>query len=203
MSQHVSEWLNAYYDGELRGNRLHQVEAHLTECELCQKELESLDRLSNVLHTVPAPEFVSAERFASQVSLRLPHKQSAISRKQLFDLGWWMIPVGLLGIWVFIGTAFFVSDILSAANNFGLLSNISGWLDFGTSGDTLWTAALGQFGVLSGNSLNLAESTEAFTRTALPLLILNVSIALLYLSWMAIWWARHARHESQVTRPTP
>lgn len=211
MSQHVSEWLNAYYDGELRGNparfttserdvrgnRLHQVEAHLAECELCQKELESLDRLSTVLHTVPAPEFVSAERFASQVSLRLPHKQAVISRKQLLDVGWWMIPVGLLGIWVFVGTAFFVSDILSAANGVGLLSNISGWLSFGSSTGAFWTATLGQFGVLSGNSLSWAESMEAFTRTSLPILILNVSIALLYLSWMAIWWARHTPHERQ------
>jgi Putative zinc-finger len=197
MSKHVSEWLNAYYDGELRGNRLHQVEAHLTECELCQKELESLDRVSSVLNTVPAPEFTSAERFASQVSLRLPHKQALISRKQIFDVGWWMIPVGLLGTWIFIGTAFFVSDILSAANNLGLLSSISGWLAFGTSGDTFWTATLGQIGVLSGNSLNWAESTEAFTTTSLPIIILNVSIVLLYLSWMAIWWARHTRHERQ------
>ena len=29
MSKHVSEWLNAYHDGELHGSQLHQVEAHL------------------------------------------------------------------------------------------------------------------------------------------------------------------------------
>jgi predicted anti-sigma-YlaC factor YlaD len=197
MSNHISEWLNAYHDGELSGNRLHQVEAHLAECELCQKELESLDRLSNALHTVPAPEFTSAERFASQVNLRLPHKQAVISKNQIFNVGWWMIPVGLLGIWVFMSTAVFVSEILSAANSVGLLSNISGWLTFGSSSSASWTAALGQFGVLSGNSLNWAESTETFTRTFLPFIILNVSIALLYLSWMAIWWVRHTRHERQ------
>jgi len=193
MSNHVSEWLNAYHDGELHGNRLHQVEAHLAECELCQKELESLDRLSNVLHMVPAPKFVSAERFASQVSLRLPHKQTVISRKHIFEVGWWMIPVGLLGIWVFIGTAFFVSDILSAANSLGILNNISGWLTFGSSSAASWTATLGQFGVLGGRSLTWAETTEALTRTFLPFITLQVSIALLYLGWMAIWWARHTR----------
>ena len=26
MSNHVTEWLNAYLDGELKGKRLHQVE---------------------------------------------------------------------------------------------------------------------------------------------------------------------------------
>jgi len=193
MSNHVSEWLNAYYDGELHGNRLHQVEAHLAECELCQKELESLDRLSNVLHMVPAPEFVSAERFASQVSLRLPHKQMIVPRKQILEMGWWMVPIGLLTVWVFIGTAFFISDILSAANNLGLLGGISSWLAFGSSNSVYWSATLGQFGVLSGNSLNWAESTEALTRTSLPFITLQISIALLYLSWMAIWWARRTR----------
>ena len=36
MSNHVSEWLNAYFDGELTGKLLHQVEDHLAECEACQ-----------------------------------------------------------------------------------------------------------------------------------------------------------------------
>ena len=56
MSTHVSEWLNAYYDGELHGSRLQHVESHLAACELCQTELESLESLSDLLHQVPAPE---------------------------------------------------------------------------------------------------------------------------------------------------
>ena len=72
MSKHITEWLNAYLDGELNGRRLHHVEAHLAECEACRTELESLERLSGLLHEVPAPEFTSPERFAAQVNLRLP-----------------------------------------------------------------------------------------------------------------------------------
>ena len=63
MSNHVTEWLNAYYDGELKGKRLQQVEEHLIECEACQAELESLQGLSALLQEVPAPEFPSPERF--------------------------------------------------------------------------------------------------------------------------------------------
>jgi anti-sigma factor RsiW len=193
MSNHVHEWLNAYYDGELRGNHLHQVEAHLAECELCQAELESLDRLSNALQEVPVAEFLPEERFASQVGLRLPHQQTFVSRKQVLEASWWMIPVGLLGAWVFIGTAFFVSDLVSTASNLGLLSNLSTWLASGSSTNAAWTATLGQLGVLSGGTLNWAETAEAFTRTSLPFITLQVSIALLYLSWIAIWWVRHQR----------
>lgn len=190
MSKHITEWLHAYLDGELPGIRLQQVEAHLAECEVCLAELESLERLSGLLQEVPAPEFTSLERFAAQVSLRLPHKQKTIYRKKLLEVGWWMIPVGLLAAWVFLSTSFLMSDILSTANNFGLLTGISDSLSFGSSNQAYWSSTLGQFGVLSGNSFDLVASVEAFTRSSLPQITLHVSIALLYLSWIAIWWAR-------------
>jgi hypothetical protein len=155
--------------------------------------MESLALLSSLLQEVPTPEFTSPERFTSQVNLRLPHKHTAVPRKQILEIGWWMVPVGLLTVWVFIGTAFFISNILSAANNLGLLGTVSSWLAFGSSDSANWSATLGQLGVLSGNSLSWAESTEALTKTSLPFIILQISIALLYLSWMAIWWARRTR----------
>lgn len=195
MSKHISERLGAYLDGELYGSRLHHVEAHLAECRTCQAELESLDKLSSLLQEVPAPEFTSAERFASQVSLRLPHRQVTTSGKMILEIGWWMIPVGLLAVWIFFNTSFFISDMLSAASYLGLMSSISDWLVFGPTSEAYWSATLGQLGILSGTGLDLAASTEAITRTSLPQISLQVSIALLYLSWIAIWWARHTRKE--------
>jgi predicted anti-sigma-YlaC factor YlaD len=197
MSKHITEWLNAYLDGELRGARLQHVEAHLTECSDCRSELESLAKLSNLLDEAPAPEFIPAERFAAQINLLLPQKRVTTSRKKLLEVGWWMIPVGLLAVWIFIGTSFLVTDILAAANGFGLIPGISNWLGFGSASEAYWSATLGQIGVLSGNSLGWASFTEAFTRTSLLQITLEVSIALLYLSWVAIWWARHRSHARQ------
>ena len=191
MSNHVSEWLNAYFDGELTGKRLHQVEDHLAECEACQAELDSLQGLSELLHDIPVPEFTAAERFAGQVNLRIPHKQAVISRKQVMEAGWWMIPVGLLASWIFMSTAFALGDILLAAGNLGLLSGISEWLGSVPSNNVYLSTTIGQMGLLSGTGLNWAEATETFTRVSLPEIVIQVSIALLYLSWMAIWWARH------------
>jgi hypothetical protein len=171
------------------------VEAHLAECEICRAELESLEEVSGLLHQVPVPQFTSPERFAAQVNLRLPHQKAAPtpSGKKILEIGWWMAPVGLLAAWVFISTSFVVNDMLSVANNVGLLSNVSNWMMFGGSSIADWSATLGQYGILSGNSLNWAETTETFTRTSLPLISLQVSIALLYLSWIAIWWVRRTR----------
>lgn len=195
MSDHVTEYLNAYFDGELTGKRLFQVEEHLTGCETCQAELDTLEKLSGLLQAVPAPEFTPAERVAAQVSLRIPHKQVVISRKQVFDFGWWMIPVTLAAAWVFLSTAVVLSDALSAVSNFGVLSGVSEWLGPGSSSNVYLSTTIGQMGLLNGNSLNWAEATETFARTSLPQIILQASIALLYLSWLAIWWTRHQRQE--------
>jgi len=193
MSDHVTEWLNAYYDGELTGRRLHQVEEHLAECEVCQTELESLQSLSGLLHEVPVPEFTSPERFATQVNLLLPHKPIAVPENKLFEIGWWLLPVGLLAGWVFVSTAGLVSDMVSTANQIGVLTNVSGWINFGSADSVYWSNTLGQLGVLRGSSVNWADSIELFTRASLPQFMLHVSIAIAYLSWLAVWWTRHTR----------
>jgi hypothetical protein len=157
--------------------------------------LESLGNLSNLLHEVPTPKFITPGRLASQVNLRLPHKQSAVSRGQILEIGWWMLPVGLLATWAFVVTSTALSEILFEANHFGLLSGISNWLAFGSSNGIYLSTTFGQAGLLSGKGLNLAEATETFTRISLPQISLQISIALLYLSWIAIWWTRHQRQQ--------
>jgi hypothetical protein len=193
MSKHINEWLNAYLDGELRGSRLKQVEAHLAVCPDCQAELESLAGLSSLLHEAPRPEFLPAERFVSQINLRLPLRQVITTRSQAFEIGWWMAPVALLAAWIFTSTLFFLGDLISVAGTLGFVNSVSDWLVFGSTAEAYWSATLGQFGVLSGESLDLAAAAESVTRASLPQISLLVSIALLYLGWIAVWWTRHTR----------
>jgi predicted anti-sigma-YlaC factor YlaD len=195
MSNHVIEWLSAYVDGELKGMRLHQVKEHLAECETCQAELDSLQGLSSLLQEVPVAEFTSNEKFVSQVNLRLPQRQVKSTRNKAVEVGWWLIPIGLLTAWIFFSTTVLVSDMFSAANNFGLLDGATNMLVSDSSDTAIWTSTLGQIGMLQGNSLQWAKSTESFTRNVLPQFIWQVSIALLYLTWIAIWWARQTRQE--------
>lgn len=197
MSNHVTEWLNAYYDGELKGKRLQQVEEHLATCEVCQAELESLQGLSALLQEVPAPEFTAPERFASQVNLLLPQKRTPTSNNRLFEVGWWMIPVGLLAVWVFISTAALLGDAVSVAKNFGILDSTTASFITTPSETVEVTSTLGQFGMLQGSSLQWAETTESFTRGLFPQIVLQVAVALLYLGWFATWWARHTRQISE------
>lgn len=195
MSNHVTEWLNAYHDGELKGHRLQQVEEHLASCETCQLERDSLQGLSTLLKSDPAPEL--NERFVSNVNLLLPKKQMAPSKHSPLEIGWWMIPVGLLAAWIFISTAVLVSNIVSVADNFGVLdSTTSAWIASPQESTNI-TATLGEFGLLQENSLQWAGRSESYTRNIFPPFFWHASIATVYLAWMAIWWTRHTRTEQE------
>jgi anti-sigma factor RsiW len=193
MSEHVTDWLNAYLDGELKGHRLHQVERHLVDCQECRAELESLQDVSALLHEVPAPEFISSERFAAQVNLLLPHEKPRSTKRKVQEAGWWMIPVGLLMLWIVFGAFDAVGDLVRAADRLGILNGAPAWVVQSFSEEAVWTEALGSIGLLSGNSLAWVEVTELFTRNTLPQFAWQAAIALLYLSWIVIWWARQRR----------
>ncbi|HSL31803.1 MAG TPA: zf-HC2 domain-containing protein [Anaerolineales bacterium] len=199
MPEHMIEWLSPYLDGELRGSRLHHVEAHLAECASCQAELDSLKRVSSWLSEAPVPEFTSTEHFASQVSLRLPQRRIRMQPIKVLELGWWMIPVGLLCAWVLVSLSFLIGDVVSGATRLGLLTEAPDWIVFGSSSPVYWSRILARVGVLRGTSLDWASSIEALARTALPQITLQLWIALLYLSWIAIWWAR--RRPRMVRQP--
>jgi hypothetical protein len=158
--------------------------------------LDSLEKLADLLQEAPMPEFTPPERFASQVSLRLPHSKPVIVRKKVLEIGWWMIPVGLLAIWILVSAAFLAGDLLSVANRFGLLISVADWLRVSPADAAGWSTLLGQIGVLSGNALNFAESTESLARSSLWQIGLQISIAMLYLSWIAVWWARYQRQKN-------
>ena len=194
MSDHIPELLGAYLDGELHGRQLQKVETHLNECDSCQAELKSLQALSSVLKEASLPEFSSAERFASNMTLRMARRPETPVQRRALEIGWWMVPVGLLVAWIFVNTTIFVSNAVSVANDAGLLNGHAAWLTSG-AGEADWSATLGQFGLLTGNSLQTASRTEMFTRTAIPEIVWQVSIAVLYLCWIAIGWARRTRQE--------
>jgi len=191
MSDHVFELLGAYLDGELRNGRIRKVEAHLEECKECMAEYQSLQTLSSKLQEVSLPDFPSPERFAAEVTLRLPRTQDKPLNKKVFEIGWWLVPVGLVIAWIFLSTTLLVSNMVIRADELGLLDSASARLVSSASNEAYWSGALGQFGLLAGNSLQWAETMESFTRVSASQIFWQVAIALLYLSWLAIWWARH------------
>jgi anti-sigma factor RsiW len=201
MTEHVTQWLEAYYDGELKGRRVQQVEAHLETCEICMAELENLSSLSALLQEFPeARNLTPVDTFTAQVGLRLPRKPEESKRNRFFQVSWQWVPVGLLTTWLFVQTAFFVSGVITWAfrvipglDQFSSILQsdtqtgaISGALsDLSNAG----FAEIGQFGLSifrGGGPLGWAVTLN---------LVLTFILGLLYLSWLASWWVQKPNGE--------
>ena len=89
MNEHVTPWLGAYHDGELKGHRLRQVEAHLSLCTACSAELEQLQMLRGLLQEHPVAEgLLPAERFVAQVGLRMVRRPEKPAWQRVLETGW-------------------------------------------------------------------------------------------------------------------
>jgi hypothetical protein len=192
---HVTKWLQAYHDGELQGFRLRQVEAHLAQCETCRAELEGFRALTALLQESPAPQgLLRPDRFVAQVGLRLPRRPTQSTWHRVLETGWRLIPVGLLGAWVFVQAVFLTSSAVLWALEWGLGGDVVATLLPVSQQGSWWDE------VLSLSSANLADLGQVALQLLSdggPLgwgvtlyLVVMIVIGLLYLSWLASWWAR-------------
>jgi hypothetical protein len=201
MREHVTEWLGAYMDGELQGIRMRQVEVHLVDCQTCQAELEDLRELSSLLHAAdPVKEFIPADRFTAQLALRLPRRPEVPLRKKALEIGWWLIPAGILGAWVFVQVLLLMSGVVSTAGQAGLLGRAAAWFPTGPQHGA-WRSSIASLLDLnlneSGNLiLQTLDQIELFGTDILVPVIWQAVLGFVYVSWLLLWWMRSPRNNS-------
>ena len=200
MTKHVTAWLGAYHDGELRGRRLRQVEAHLAHCTMCRADLESLWALAALLQESPAAENLTPpESFVAQVGLQLPRRPERPAWQRVLETGWRLVPVGLLGAYVFVQTVFVVAGVVLGALQMGLGEDVAAGLLPAAQQEPWLTEVFN----LSGAGLNdVGRIVLQLLSNGGPLswgvtlnLVSLVVIGLLYWSWLASWWARRQRRQ--------
>jgi hypothetical protein len=196
MAEHVTQWLGAYHDGELRGARLRQVEQHLLECAECQAELEAARGLSSLLRdSAPVEDFLPAERFAANLALNLPRQSERTQPQRWIEIGWWLVPIGLLGMWLFIQVTFSLSDVTQWAVNSGLFNGNLAWLKgnpiqmewFSTTMNLLGNK-IGAPGQIALSKLNDAQ---LFISQLTGRYLCDALLAVLYVGWLGAWWLYH------------
>jgi len=194
MTEHVTAWLGAYHDGELQGRRLRQVETHLAHCATCRADLERLRALAALLLESPAAENLTPpERFVAQVGLRLPRRPARPAWQRGLEIGWQLVPLGLLGAWAFVQAVFVVAGAVLVALRMSLEGDVvAGLLPASQQGLSLSEtfslsgASLGDVGRIM---LRLLGNRGPLGWGVTLNLVLLVLIGLLYWSWMASWWA--------------
>ena len=202
MDEHVNQWLGAYLDGELNGEKQRMVKAHLETCQSCRAELEELKSLSNLLKTTAKENSLAPDaRFAAQVALKLPRRQEQPLSATIVRIGWWLAPAGILGAWVFLQAVLVVSDLTQAAGLAGAQSGSLAWLS-GLNGQNTVTSALlslvdGRLGqTVSSLLYYLGNGTDLGWSLVVPV-VFQAALALLFASWLAAWWFRNYSKRSK------
>jgi len=191
LGNHVHEWLNAYYDGELHGRRLARVEDHLAHCPECQQALAELESLSALLQDDPLPKLsTSPEQFVSQVGLRLPRQVQQVLRRPKprgpLSWRWALVPLGILGMVWFLQSVTLVTDLLTAIEVLGINPQAVSWLvPAQTAPQNLMQSA-------SLFALDLGVPFDAVTFISL---ILPLILAGGYLLWLVLWWVNQDQDE--------
>lgn len=190
---HVTARLQAYHDGELQPRTAEIVEAHLTKCEACLGELETLETLSSLLHEIPpAAPLISEDRFAAQVMLCLPTVKATVLPERALKWGWRLAPAMLIATWMFVQAVTVLTTGIGALLRFGIGNRqlellipeqpAEGALAIGAFGSLLEAlgidAATGSLDYLAAVGWN----------TFVPLLFTGLT-ALAVGSWVAMWLA--------------
>jgi Putative zinc-finger len=202
MTEHVTEWLSPYSDGELHSARLSQVEQHLSECAECQNELEEMKELSALLHEAPPTEnFLPAERFVSNLKLSLPRQPEHPRSGRILEMGWWLIPLSLLGAWLFLQVTFSLSSAATVASDTGLLGGSFSWLQGHTiqGGSFIDTIVLfgNQIGFAGQSILSLFNEADVIVSEWTRRFLWEALLAFAYLGWLFSWWVRHPEPPAQ------
>jgi len=194
MHEEMHTLLNSYLDGELHGQRLREMETHLSSCSACQDGLRELRLVSEFLQAGSAPEVIPAERFISELTLSLPRRPLHNRSSKPGSLAWWLVPAGLLGAWFFVQTVLTMTDVVTAAKLTGMLGQAASWL--GSGQETIWfstvTSLFGRQAIESQPTLSLLNNTNVFAANLLSGFLWQAVIGLLYWAWLFFWWLRRS-----------
>ncbi len=195
MDEHVTGWLGAYQDGELHGERLQRVRTHLLTCTICQDELDSLQRITVLLQEMPAAaDILPVNRFVPQVLLRLPSRPQPL-RNRILKTSWSLIPAIVLTALVFFQTVWIVNGLALLAGQTGLFGTTFAWLEPVSTQGAIAAGIASLFNAIPGQAgpvlIEVLNGGEWLNNTILIPLSIQVSLMLLFASWLASWFAHH------------
>ncbi len=187
MNGHVTPWIQAYHDGQLRGVQRERVSAHLESCAVCQKELKQMLVLSDLLREYSAPQPISTPAaFMTRMMRRLPAPVPLPRWRARWEAAWQALPLMLMAGWI-------LAQTVLAAGNLSLLGGYATALANGAPFEIPFASGLPGvlrldlvWPILAGAPW-LGPTTQMFlwiTTSAL----LTLFFGILVWGWIASWW---------------
>jgi len=195
MDEHMKALLGAYMDGELENQANNRVRNHLSTCAECQRELAGLKNLSGLLRATPTVERLSSHSlFAARVSLMLPDQDPDTRTKTSRQIGWWLIPLGLLSVWIITQIATIVTTFVLTAESAGYLGQLGNLLPGVSQGINQTSPFTALFsGTIDKDILsilNVGWSAWQALGNFIEGLSLQFILALMYIAWLvAVWYS--------------
>ena len=196
MSDHMTEWIAAYHDGELKPDRRAWVEAHLAGCAECRREMVELSALSGLLGADPAPMPLTAEEvFVGQVLGRLPRPVEPFWRRAA-RTSLRYTPLGLFAAWAFFQAVIAVTGALMLAMNLfppveQALSALLPLREGGADGGVFSWLGRAWGSLALPRPSGLVETVGWAGPLALFDIALAGLFAVLFLAWLAGFWSHH------------
>jgi len=137
------------------------------------------------------------------VTLSLPHQREQSQSRKALEIGWWLIPVGALGAWLFLQITFSLSSVVLTVSETGLLGNGFSWLQGNASQAGWFSLAMdlfgGQIGSFGQFILSELNDLSLFIQDLTSPYIWQALFATLYLGWLVSWWLRQSNQTTSVS----
>lgn len=189
MPEHVTDLLGAYIDEELRGTSLRRVQKHLDHCAECRASLDEMRELSALLREAPAQDFLPTERFVANLTLKLPRQTTPVQTRKAAELGWWLIPIGVIGAWIFVQLTLGLTNWVMLAADLGLLGDSLAWFTAGNATrQATWFNLLVNLVGSPAENLSFLNQVDLFLQDFANHYIWQTALGMFYLAWLARWW---------------
>lgn len=192
MNQHIETWIDAYLDGELNEKQISKFEKHLETCPECLVMIEEREKLSNLLQGYDLPEpYKPVNQFVHDINLLLPREQTPLIRKHRTGGSWLLISIGLLIILTFTQ----VINLLS--NLFLLIPGADRVLDQAATIPAFLQSAVPWLQLFFEQWFTFSGWGFFYVSLTFTSIALTGLLSLIYLSWLAFWWANQLNQQKQ------
>jgi Putative zinc-finger len=201
MSEHVTELLGAYLDGELESGLEEQVRSHLVVCLECRQELAAVQSLSDWLRSDPIPVTDPAV-FVDRLEPQLPARPDKSSPGLNLQTIWWLVPLVALILGFVSRLVINLAGLLFFTGQSGILGDTirnlvtEGWLLFDAPSLITILSSL-----LDVNFSAILPGVESFWQIAVALIEELAWLGALLLvcgAWLVTVWNRHVIQNKRV-----